>query len=581
MPQSGQPLILLHLLGGADLPRRRFPLAAGTFTVGSRSDCDVYLPTEGVSRRHASLEVLADGGVLLEDLGSRNGTTVGGRRIQRVALSGDALLGFGPVEAQVVPLQGPLSAIVMSTSVPGRPSTEPPPVGLPRPDDTPTEGASALERVLSVTLTALDQDAAGPGQGDRRALAVASAWATVLHARHVEIGCRHHDGAWTIVAAAGELPGPGTEAPLSVFSGALGARIWGGDDTWLPRLRPALELALRALASSPGAETSAPWRPSRRGDRLDLPPPGTLNPSVLELYRQAGKVAGGEVPMLLTGPSGSGKEVLARWVHDHSPRAGGPFVVINCTALPRDLLEAELFGIERGVATGVEARPGLIEQADGGSLLLDEIADMALETQAKILRVLDDQGFHRVGGRKLESVSVRFLAATNRPIGELVAAGKFRKDLYHRLAAFVAELPGLSARREDIPLLVSYFVQEQLARSGRSSPGVTRGALAALVDYPWPGSIRELRHQIAAAVLLLEPGEPLSIEHLSPDVRAALDGSPPGPPLGLEHAVHRAEREAFQVALSTAGGDPAVARRLLGVGKTTYYRKLKELGLER
>jgi len=194
--------------------------------------------------------------------------------------------------------------------------------------------------------------------------------------------------------------------------------------------------------------------------------------------------------------------------------------------------------------------------------------------------VLDGQGFHRLGGRQLRRVDVRFLAATNQPLRHLVATGRFREDLFHRLAAFVAELPGLAARREDIPLLVSHFMHEELARGGQSSPGITLGALAALVDYPWPGNVRELRHQVAAAVLLLEPGEPLSVEHLAPEVRGALEPNPAAPPLGLEHAVRRAEREAFLVALSASDNDPARARQLLGVGKTTFYRKLKELGLE-
>ena len=218
---------------------------------------------------------------------------------------------------------------------------------------------------------------------------------------------------------------------------------------------------------------------------------------------------------MILGESGSGKEVLARWLHARSRRAAGPFLAVNCAALPRELLESELFGIEKGVATGVEARPGLLERGSGGTVFLDEVGDMAPETQAKVLRVLENPVLFRVGGRAPVQVDVRFLAATNRDLEALVEEGGFRRDLYHRLAAFEVKLPPLRERREEIPSLAARFFHREVAKSGAASPGITRAALGALVRYPWPGNVRELQNEIAKAALLLEPGEPLDLHHLS------------------------------------------------------------------
>jgi DNA-binding NtrC family response regulator len=297
---------------------------------------------------------------------------------------------------------------------------------------------------------------------------------------------------------------------------------------------------------------------------------------MVKIYRRAGKVARGDVPVLILGESGSGKEVLARWLHARSRRGAGPFLAVNCAALPKELLESELFGIEKGVATGVEARPGLLERGSGGTVFLDEIGDMAPETQAKVLRVLEHPVLYRVGGRAPVQVDVRFLAATNRDLEALVEEGGFRRDLYHRLAGFEVKLPPLRARREEIPSLAALFLFRELAKSGAMSPGITRAALGALVRYPWPGNVRELQNEIAKAALLLEPGEPLDLHHLSPRVRQEPAASRS---LTLDETVRQAEREAFNVALAAAEGDAVRAMELLGVSRTTYYRKLKELSL--
>ena len=206
-----------------------------------------------------------------------------------------------------------------------------------------------------------------------------------------------------------------------------------------------------------------------------------------KLYRRAGKVARGEVPVLILGESGSGKEVMARWLHARSRRAAGPFLAVNCAALPKELLESELFGIEKGVATGVEARPGLLERGSGGTVFLDEVGDMAPETQAKVLRMLENPTLFRVGGRTPVQVDVRFVAATNRDLEALVEEGGFRRDLYHRLAAFEVKLPPLRERREEIPALAARFFHRELAKSGAASPGITRAALGGPGPPPLAG----------------------------------------------------------------------------------------------
>jgi DNA-binding NtrC family response regulator len=210
-------------------------------------------------------------------------------------------------------------------------------------------------------------------------------------------------------------------------------------------------------------------------------------------------------------------------------------------------------------------------------VFLDEVGDMAPETQAKVLRVLESTSLYRVGGKLPVQVDVRFIAATNRDLDALVEEGGFRRDLFHRLAAFQVQLPPLRERREEIPSLAAFFFHRELEKNGIASPGITRAALGALVHYPWPGNVRELQNEIAKAALLLEPGEPLDLQHLSPRIRASGSASPA--PLTLDETVRRAEREAFAVALAAAEGDAARAMELLGVSRTTYYRKIKELGL--
>lgn len=227
------------------------------------------------------------------------------------------------------------------------------------------------------------------------------------------------------------------------------------------------------------------------------------------------KVAPTDSTVLFRGESGVGKECFARALHSISPRAGGPMVSINCAAIPPDLVEAELFGVEKGAYTGATAsRPGRFERANGGTLFLDEITSLALSAQGKVLRALQEREFERVGGTEVCKVDVRIVAAANLDLRAEVEAGRFRQDLFYRLNVFPVEIPPLRERREDIPLLVALFLERSAARCRKAVSGLSARAYAALWDYDWPGNVRELENMIERGVILAEPGGSIDVQHL-------------------------------------------------------------------
>src|SRR6267142_67 len=287
------------------------------------------------------------------------------------------------------------------------------------------------------------------------------------------------------------------------------------------------------------------------------------------LWRQAlayaAKVAGTEATVLLTGESGTGKEVIAHLIHESSRHAGGPFVALNCAALPEALLESELFGYEKGAFTGaVVARPGRLEQAAGGTLFLDEVGEMTPAVQAKFLRVLQEREFQRLGGTRVQKANVRVIAATNRDLHAALGRGEFREDLYYRLHVFAIGLPPLRERPEDIPALVEHFITALgPAVLGRPAAGITREAHEQLLAHSWPGNVRELRNAVERA-LILSDGEMITPEHLPAPPESpheSLRAAAPRESLDLETT----ERELVERALRHAGQNKAKAARLLGL----------------
>jgi two-component system response regulator HydG len=287
--------------------------------------------------------------------------------------------------------------------------------------------------------------------------------------------------------------------------------------------------------------------------------------------------------VLILGESGTGKEVLARMIHSESARADGPFVAVNCGALPETLAEAELFGYERGAFTGaVKAKPGLFEQAHNGTLFLDEITECAPAMQVKLLRALQEREIQRLGGTRRIAVDVRVIAASNRDLEEAVRAGTLRKDLYYRLRVVELSLCPLRERKEDIPLLCEDFLRKHATRNGSSLRSVSLVALWAMEDYDWPGNVRELENAIERATVLAgeEDGEELLPSHLPPEIRntrgTAEPDFVPGSKFDLEAALQRVRRRYITAALRIANGNKTEAARLLGISRRGLYNFLSE-----
>jgi two-component system response regulator FlrC len=290
-----------------------------------------------------------------------------------------------------------------------------------------------------------------------------------------------------------------------------------------------------------------------------------------ELKELARRVAASEVTVMINGPSGTGKEVLARFIHARSPRCGGPFVAINCAAIPESLLEATLFGYERGAFTGaLRATPGKFEQAQGGTLLLDEISEMSLGLQAKLLRVLQERELERVGGHEVVALDVRVLATSNRNLREEVAAGRFREDLYYRLNVFPLSLPPLRDRPSDI-LPIARHLLERRAPLGAPVPVLGADAIERLVAHSWPGNVRELDNLIQRALVLWRSG-PIR----APDLCLETTPVQAAPRAGLSADLRATEEQRILEVLGS-GGDRKSAAEILGISPRTLRYKLARL----
>jgi transcriptional regulator with GAF, ATPase, and Fis domain len=293
-----------------------------------------------------------------------------------------------------------------------------------------------------------------------------------------------------------------------------------------------------------------------------------------DVLRKAAQVAATGTTVLVCGESGTGKEVVARFIHQASPRKGGPFVALNCAALPEQLLEAELFGYERGAFTGAQlAKPGQIELAAGGVLFLDEVSDMTLSAQAKFLRVLQEREFQRLGGTRLLKANIRVVAATNRDLRQAVDAGDFREDLYYRLQVFDIPIPPLRERRADIAPLSDAFLQEIDRAFGRPGARLTREAREALLHYDWPGNVRELRNVLERAAILCEDG-PITPQHLSLESTVKLSRGSDATNLGTM------EREMITKVLRDCRWNKSEAARRLRLSRTQLYVRMRRHQLE-
>ena len=336
------------------------------------------------------------------------------------------------------------------------------------------------------------------------------------------------------------------------------------------------------------------------------------SPAMKELFAEMDRVAASDITVLIHGESGSGKELVARAIHDNSARRSGAYLALNCAAISDPLLESELFGHEKGSFTGATGRHvGMVERADGGTLLLDEVGELSLPLQAKLLRVLQERRYRRVGATEELPSDFRLIAATNRDLGEEVRTGRFREDLFFRIAVFELDVPTLRERPDDIPLLAHHFLQELVVETGRAPVRLSPEVLEPLLAHSWPGNVRELRNTIARSLVVCT-GDTILPQHLPPKFRATVARSGPqaspadrsreaapsaGPP-GFPAADHgpsgpstspadggaldleAMERRHIQDALQRSGGNVAKAARSLGIARNTLYRKIEHHGLK-
>jgi DNA-binding NtrC family response regulator len=300
-------------------------------------------------------------------------------------------------------------------------------------------------------------------------------------------------------------------------------------------------------------------------------------PTMLEVYRAIARVAPTDASVLILGASGTGKELVARALHEHSTRAQMPFVPVNCGALPENILESELFGHEKGAFTGADSsRPGLFEAAHGGTLFLDEISETKPGFQVNLLRAVQEQQIRRVGSHKYTPVDVRIVAASNRDLSKLMGQGQFREDLYYRLSVVVINLPSLEERREDIPLLVQHFLKRCNARNKRSVR-ITADALRLLTESPWPGNVRELENLVERLAIFCASGEigAADVQHERQLVHTN-GSSTSHPPSTLEDM----ERQHIVRVLQEHAGNKSKAARALGIERKTLYQKARRLGID-
>ena len=368
----------------------------------------------------------------------------------------------------------------------------------------------------------------------------------------------------------------------------------GGAFEYLPKpldLDQAVEVVRRAAAARRGG-----------GDGAARVPHSEIigaTPAMQEVFKIVGRAARTDVTVLITGESGTGKELIARALHQHSARADKPFVAINSSAIPHDLLESELFGYEKGAFTGAQARhPGRFEQADGGILFLDEIGDMPVSLQSKLLRVLEDGSFYRIGGRTTLKVDVRIVCATHRDLEQWVADGLFREDLWHRLNVIRVEMPPLRARRDDVPNLVAHFMADAARQLGTDDKAVAPPVMDYLKSLPWRGNVRQVRN-VCMWLTVMTVGKEVQMQDLPKELVAA-DGARQSGEKWTQELFAAAQRRLaradavelldemrpmfetalIRAALEKTGGKKNEAAALLGWGRNTIAKKMRELELD-
>lgn len=551
------------------------PLAAGnTVVIGREPPADVVIPDKSLSRRHAELTLGGGDEVTVEDLGSTNGTRIGGKPVQRATLrpGEEVLLGTVAASVHVVtnddarPL-GPegheafraaLEAELRRARYLGRPLA----VLMVRSLERQGEGGAAWIQRVQALVRPIDR--------------VSLYAAGVVEVLLVETGS---DKALEIARALTEPASTGAAL-------CCGVALFPGHASAEELIEASLDASRRTTAAQPvqaaaneGHRTLAVGGDADGGDG-----PVMESAAMQQVAQTAAQLATAVIPVLIHGETGTGKEVLARLIHEGGPRRARPLIAVNCAAIPADLLESILFGHEKGSFTGAVQQKGLFEAAEGGTILLDELGELPLDAQAKLLRALEEKRIRRVGSVREIEVDVRVLAATNRDLEAMVAAGKFREDLFYRLNAMEMTLPPLRERRQDIAPLAARFALAAAKTNGRAVKSISPEAIGLLERHSWPGNVRELRNAIDRAVVMAQ-GETITPFDLPPRVRGS--GAPPKAAAGprytgsLKSRMERFETEMIIEALREADDNQTQAAKILEMPLRTLQFKIKEKGIER
>jgi DNA-binding NtrC family response regulator len=598
---------------------RHFPLPERPVVLGSSADSDWVCRFPGISRRHARVEPNGGHTVRLVDLDSKNGLKVEGRLRSRIELHPGVLvhLGHAVLELEEVSSDEGVAALVLQddASSSGHLDDDTSP-GLEADQlDSPFAALRLARELEAREPWALieDQDLADTARVtlDARSLVVLAAAVhheptiarcsgplpsqalldevAALSAREEDsLGEHLHEGALWLVGNAGRGPG------LLCGFDDISIPAWKKDfaDYLLRRLRSRYTGRRREAAEPP------PSRP------LCIPPGTVLGqaPATRDLLQQIESTVSSHLDVLLLGETGTGKEVFAQILHASGPTAGKPFLPVNCAAIPAELLEAQLFGVESGVATGVDRRAGLFVDAGAGTLMLDEVGELALPLQAKLLRVLQEREVLPVGGSRPKKIEARVISASNRDLAVLVQEGRFRADLYYRLRRLEFTIPPLRERRDDIPALVLELTRRAARRYHKRITGVSQRALVMLVEYPWPGNVRELETAVEKAVLACPSGGSLEsrcfgdlvswrarVREIGSGPEPVLQGGATAPESSMADAkpspgtdqrtlaeeVIDVERRAVAEALSKTSGNKSKAAALLGITRQGLNLKLR------
>ena len=604
-PFSSQRWALrLLTAAGTDSPTGElFPLAFGRQTIGADPTNTVCLDVRGVSRFHAAIHCDPDH-CEIEDLGSKNGSTVGGRPITRERVQAGAELGFASVRARLewlpagdheMAFELAASSLPLGTTLLGTLAGD--------------QGSDQISVALFRCLRALEERFRNRAEPDY-------AGAAEVLVRHLgtsgaQIFELPRGGALRVLASIGKAPRLPEAAAFAQAASLEGdpfflfLRLDEGGLAVARREKDGSQLGL-AVGGTAGSsflpaqlaicllpfglpEEKVAGEESRASGELNLPPSIVSGGSAAmkEVYRQIALVAPSSVPVLILGETGTGKEHLARALHDSSPRARQAFVAINCAAIPAELLEAEMFGIGHGIATGVKARKGRFLEADRGTLFLDEIGDMPLPLQAKLLRVLQEREVTPIGEKPI-AVDVRVVAASHADFAEALTSKQFREDLFYRLAGYVVKVPPLRERLDDLPGLLGRFLQDMAREAGRSVRGVTVKAIEELSRQRWPGNVRQLQQVARHLVFLCPRGQPIDSRLVAEALAALPATTTPAASKtefrlgeqGLEEYLGELEKEIVLRALAEKEGNRTRAAALLGISRNGLARRLERFGLD-